>query len=132
MDEAQKNHNVTVREAYERRIKIDPTQGMTANKELATQTVSQFLAAKQIYIKEQIQKLNIVPQKITETNSATQSQNVSSLGNNLSQMSSNNSDMRRNMASVSPTVIISQQMNTNKNTTRSAPASQPNVNPMLG
>jgi hypothetical protein len=58
--------------------------------------------------------------------------NVSSLGNNLSQMSSNNSDMRRNMASLSPTVIISQQTNTNKNTMRNAPSSQPNINPMLG
>jgi hypothetical protein len=31
-----------------------------------------------------------------------------------------------------PTVIIAPQTNTNRNTTRSAPASQPNVNPMLG
>ena len=44
-----------------------------------------------------------------------------------------NSDLKRDLsANQTPTVIIAPQTNTNKNTTRSAPASQPNVNPMLG
>jgi hypothetical protein len=68
----------------------------------------------------------------TSTSNVLEEQKTSSLGNTLNDMSSNNSDMRRNMASLSPTVIIAPQTNTNRNTTRSAPASQPNVNPMLG
>ncbi len=102
MDEAQKNPNVTVREAYLRRIKIDPTQGMTANKELATQTVSQFLIAKQIYIKEQIEELNITPQRMQES--------VSTLSPPLNLDTTPNL-RRTDVASQNPaqTVVINQQ-----------------------
>jgi hypothetical protein len=50
----------------------------------------------------------------------------------LSNLSKENANVKRETSAGQPTVIIAPQTNTNRNTTRSAPPSQPNVNPMLG
>ena len=56
---------------------------------------------------------------------------ISSLGNTLNDIFLNNSEMRRNMASLSPTVIIEEQNNTNTNIRRKPTPEKSNINPSL-
>lgn len=138
IEEGQKDPNITVKGALMKRFPEngDPTRGNTINKDLGTTLAKDFVQAKERWIIEKAATLGFVNKKDQQVSSLSLDKNNTvdnKVGEKIASVSQEIADKKKTMMAQTnnPIIIVSNQVNNNKNVSRSISEPAKYMHPIL-